>query len=257
MTRRERAYNRRLQGLIDGAGRLEDRAVARVISILENARKEVAAQVAVTEWDMYHLPQLKEGVERAMEGFRQQYLAGQTDHLANSFNAGIDIVDGPLHYAGIRSLAPELSREALEVMQGYSADLINGLSADALKKINSEISLGVMGAQPQHEVMARIGRNLEDKSVFKSIGHRAEAITRTETGRVQSAAREARMQATAGNTEPEMAWLKKWISSGKAEPRPHHAALHNTTVGMDEDFPGGLPYPHAPGLPAAEVVHCG
>ena len=256
MTRRERAYNRKLKELTGKVGKLEDREVKKVMSILENARVQVAGAVASTEWDIYYIPQLKEAVGRAVDGFRQRYLSEQAGALGNMWNAGIDAVDSPLQYVGIGGLAPEISRSALEVMQGYSADLIGGLSADALKKINNEITLGIMGGKTPFEVMQAVGLNLKDKSVFASIGHRAEAITRTETARVHSAAREGRMEATV-EANPEEQWVKKWISSGKANPRDNHAALDGVTVPVDEDFPGGIPYPHAPGLDASEVVNCG
>lgn len=256
MTRREQAYNKMLRDVTDRVGKLEDREVKKVMGILEDARKNVAAAVASTEWDIHHVAELKESVNRAVSGFRQRYTAEQTAALTNLWNAGIDAVDGPLAYAGIRALAPEMNRAALEVMQGYSADLIQGLSEDAIKKINSEIALGIMGEQTPHEVMKAVGRNLDDKGVFRTIGSRAEAITRTETGRVHSAARKGRMNQVVEN-QPDQNWVKKWISSGKADPRPHHAELNGVTVPVDQDFPGGIPYPHAPGLPASEVVNCG
>jgi hypothetical protein len=257
MTKRERAYTKKIQELIDKTGKLGDRELKRVLAMLETARTNVAATVASTEWDIYYIPQAKEAVGNAIVNFKAQYMAGHTDALNNIWNAGIDGIDSPLQFVGIRLSAPEISRTALEIMQGYSADLIEGLAADALKKINGEIAMGIMGQKTPFEVMKGIGRNLTDKSVFKSISARAEAITRTELGNVNSAAREARMQAIVGNTEPDMDWQKKWHSSGKAHPRDTHAALNGVTVDMDKDFPGGLPYPHAPELPASEVVNCG
>jgi len=256
MTRREQAYNRKLKELTGKVNKLEDREVKKVLGILENARVQVAGAVASTEWDVYFIPQLKESVGRAMSGFRQRYLADQTDAVGNMWNAGIDAVDSPLQYVGIGRLAPEISRSALEVMQGYSADLIEGLSADALKKINNELTLGIMGEKTPFEVMTAIGKNLKDKSVMSSIGHRAEAITRTEMARVHSAARQGRMAATV-ETNPDEEWVKKWISSGKANPRDNHADLDGEKRPVDENFTGGIPYPHAPGLPAGEVVNCG
>jgi len=257
MTRRERAYNRKVQELIDKVGKLEDREVGKALKILEDARKEVAANIAQTEWQAYAIPQHRAAVEQAIERFQQQYMSNQSGALRDGWNAGIDMVDAPLQYVGIRIAAQEISMSALEIAQGYSADLIKGLSADALKKVNGEIILGITGGKSPFEVMQAIGRNLEDKGVFKSIGHRAETITRTEMARVNSSAREARIQGTVGNTEPEMKWEKKWISSGKAEARHHHAGLDGVRVGIDEDFLGYIPYPHAPGLPAEETVNCG
>ena len=258
MTRREKAYNRKLKELTGKVNKLEDREVKKVMEILENARVQVAGAVASTEWDVYYIPQFKEAVGRAIDGFKQRYMTDHAEALNNIWNAGIDAVDSPLQYVGIGLYAPEISRSALEIMQGYSADLIEGLSADALKKINNELTLGIMGQKTPFEVMQAVGRNLKDKSAFASIGHRAETITRTEMARVHSAAREGRMAATV-EANPDEEWLRKWISSGKADPRKTHAALNGVTVGVDEDFPGRIPipYPHAPSLPASEVVNCG
>lgn len=258
MTRREKAYNKKLQELIDKVGRLEDREVKKVIKMLSLAQKEIAARVAMTDWQAYQIPQLKEAVEGALDGFKLQYLSGQNEALTNAWHAGIDLVDHPLATAGISLRAPQLSRAALEIMQGYSADLIKGLSADAIKKINNEITMGILGQKNVFEVMKTIGRNFEDKSILTGISHRAETITRTEMARVQSASRAGRINAVvAHGTDPDLKWHKKWISSGKAHPRAHHAALDGVTVPVDEDFPGGIPFPHAPGLPAEEVINCG
>jgi len=257
MTRRERAYNRKVQELIDRVGKLNDREVKKVLAMLENARKDIAAAVATTEWKVYFIPQLKEAISRAIDGFKQQYMAGQADALSNTWNAGIDMIDSPLQYAGIALSAPEISRTALEIMQGYSADLIDGLSADALKKINSEITLGIMGEKPLFDVIKAIGANMKDKSVITGIAHRAEVIARTEMGRVNSYSRQARMEALKGHTDPPLNMWKKWISSGKAHARETHSVLNGLSVRTDDDFPGGIPYPHAPGLSAADVVNCG
>jgi hypothetical protein len=258
---KEKAYEKKVNELIRKVGKLEDREVEQALRILEATRKEVAAAVASTEWDLYYLPRMKEAVERAVEGFRLRYQAETKADLDNMWKAGIDMVDSPLQYVGVPIMAPELGMTVLDILQGYSADLIKGLTADAIKKINSEIAMGLMGGKPMQEVMKAVGRNLDDKSVFSTIAGRAEAITRTEMAHVQSAAREARMEQIttdkAGLSVPPIKWKKKWISSGKAKPRPHHAALNGTVVDFDENFPGGIPYPHAPGLPASEVVNCG
>lgn len=256
MTRREQAYNRMLTDLTEKVGKLTDVEVSRVLAILDKALDEIDQMVAKTDWQAYRIPQMKESVERAISAFEQQYQTGFNAAEKNIWLAGIDVVDQPLFAAGIGIYTAELNREALEIMQGYSADLIGGLSADALKKINGEITMGILGQKSSWEVMQAIGTNLTDKGLMPSIATRAETITRTEMARVHSAAREARMMATV-EADPTAAWQKKWISSGKRYPRANHAALDGVVVNMDQDFSGGIPYPHAPGLPAKEVVNCG
>lgn len=256
MTRREQAYNQMLTDLTAAVGKLTDDEVTRVLALLNKAMEEIDHTIATTEWQAYRIQQLKEMTGRSIASFSQQYQSFFTAAEKNIWLAGIDGVDQPLYAAGISISTGELNREALEIMQGYSADLIGGLSADALKKINGEITMGILGQKTSWEVMQAIGRNLEDKGIMPSIAARAETITRTEMARVNSAAREARMMAVV-EADPKAPWMKKWISSGKRYPRANHAALDGAIVDMGQDFAGGLPYPHAPGLPASEVVNCG
>jgi len=256
MTDRERAYNAKLEELIARVGRLEDSEVRRILDLLEQARRDIAAMLAQTDWQAYRLPQLREAVERTITAFSRQYGIESDRYLSNAWNAGIDLIDWPLHHAGFRLMVPEVSRTALEIMQGYSADLVSRLSADAIARINGEITMGILGQRSPWQIMKAIGRSLDDPGVFGSIAVRAETITRTEMARVHSAAREARIRDVV-DANPEIPWQKKWLSSGKAKPRPHHAALHGRIVPIDRNFPGNIPYPHAPGLPASETVNCG
>jgi hypothetical protein len=256
MTEAEARYMKKLESLLDGVGKLEEKEVARSLGLLKELRKEVALQIVDSEWKTHYVPQLKDAVEKAASRFQRQYQARVSDAEVNLWKAGIDQVDWPLSYVGIQAGATEISRTALEIVQGYSADLITNLSRDAAAKINAEISMGILGGKTPWEVMQAIGRNLDDPSVFKTIAVRAETITRTELARVNSLAREARIRGVV-EANPKMVWLKKWISSKKAHSRPHHALLNGTTVGVERNFPGGIPYPHAPGLPAKEVINCG
>ena len=61
-TRKEKAFARKVRELIKKANSLEDASVKRVISLLADVRKDVAATVASTEWQAYHLPQMKASI---------------------------------------------------------------------------------------------------------------------------------------------------------------------------------------------------
>ena len=256
LSARETAYAEKMQELIDKVENLNDEEVKRTLALLESLRKEVASTVIDSEWKAYSLPQMKEAIDRAAAKMQLQYRELLDSGSVNFWHAGIDQVDWPLNYVGIRVTAPEIARSTLEILQGFSADLITNLSADAAAKINAQITMGILGGKSPWDVMQGVGRNLNDPGVFRSIAVRAETITRTEMARVNSMAREARQEAVV-EANPKERWLKKWISSGKFHPRPHHAALNGTTVGFDKKFPGGIPYPHAPGLPASEAINCG
>lgn len=258
MNAREKAYNAKLEALIKSTGKLTDAEIKKVLDLLAASRTEVAARIAETEWQVHRLPELKRAIDSAIDTFTRQMGQAQTGILSNIWEAGIDMIDGPLRAGGIGGAAmlPELSRATLEIMQGYSLDLIGGLTGDLRKKVSAELTNGLLGAKTPYEVMQGIGKNLKSPGVYKSIAERAEAITRTEMARVHSLSRQARMEATVANS-PELPWKKKWHASGKAHPRLRHALLNGSVEPLDVLWQGFIPYPHAPGLPASEVVNCG
>ena len=169
-----------------------------------------------------------------------------SDSNRNMWRAGIDMIDGPLAAAGIRVNLPELSMTQLEVLQGYSADLVKNISNDARTKINNEITLGLIGEKKISDVMDAIGKNLDGPGVFGKIATRAEVITRTESARVNSAARQARMNDAVKNNnalDPPIPLLKEWVHSGKFHARRDHLLLDGVTVPVNENFPRRHPLP--------------
>lgn len=257
MTRREKAYERKAGDLIEKVNRLTDAEVARVLAILEQARAEVVGALAATEWTIYRQAEYRAMVDRAVASFEQGFAANQERALPNVWSAGIDMVDAPLAEAGFQAAAAEISRAQLAIMQADTLDLIKGLSADAKKLINGAISQGLLGSKPLTEVMRGIGQELRAQgTVGSKVSWRAEAITRTEMGKINSWARQARIRQTI-DANPDIKWRKKWIHSGKLHARANHSSFNGTTLPLERDWPGHIPYPHAPGLPAAEVVMCG
>lgn len=255
MTNREKAHIKKVEELMAQAETMDAAAVDRALGILRAVRDDIAVQVAQTEWEAYYIPQAKEAFERAILRFEGQMKNSMESDSLIRWDAGIDMIDAPLAKAGIRILAPEIPRSTLTVLQGYSADLIEGLSADAMRKINHEITMGVLGQRPHYEVMKEIDRILGIET-GGGISWRAETIVRTEMAHVHSIARELRKKSVI-EANPDLPWRKKWIHSGAHHARPNHAALSGKEVPVEENFPGNIPYPHAPGLPAAEVVNCG
>ncbi|MDY7034546.1 MAG: hypothetical protein SV375_00060 [Thermodesulfobacteriota bacterium] len=257
-SKKERAFQKKVNELIRKTGRLEKAEVQKVISLLNNARKEVAAAVASTEWQLYRLPQLKGAIERALQDFGAKYGVELQDAQRTFWDHGVDSVDLPLQSVGILQALPEIDMSALSIMQGYSADLVNGLTGDAIKKINNEISLGIMGQKQPYEVMQAVGRNLKDKSIFRSIRHRAETITRTEAGRVLEMASQARKEKAA---EVVPGLQKQWFYGHSPKmPRLDHMAVHGQIRDVDKPFDVGgeeLMYPRDPAGSAGNTINCG
>lgn len=255
---KEQQFQRKVKQLIRNAERLEDAEVKKVIRLLNTARRDVAATVASTEWQAYHLPQMKAAIERAMQEFGSQYGVDLRDAQRSFWEQGVDRVDLPIRQVGIYAAIPEIDTTALAILQGYSTDLVDGLSRDALRRINQELTLGIMGQRSPYEVMQAIGRNLRDPSVFRSIAHRAETITRTEAGRVLEAAGQARLE-SAIRVVPGL--MKEWYYGHSPKmPRLDHMIAHGQKRKVDEPFNVGgeeLMYPKDPRGSAKNTVNCG
>jgi len=255
---KQKAFDRKVKALVKKANQLEAAEVRRTIALLSAARKEIASTVASSDWQIYHLAELKAAVERALTDFGNQYGIQLREAQRELWETGIDLVDLPLREVGIIQALPEIDTTALSILQGYGTDLVDGLSTDAAKKINTEITLGLMGQKSPVEVMGAIGRNLKSKSIFKSIAARAETITMTEAGRVLEAASQAR-KAAAARVVPGL--QKQWhYGHSPKSPRPAHLAAHGQVRDVDKPFDVGgekLMYPKDPAGSAKNTIRCG
>lgn len=257
-TSKEKAFRRKVKKLIKEAGQLEDAGVKRVIKLLHAARRDVAATVASTEWQAYHLPQMKAAIERALQEFGQKYGVEMRELQRGFWEKGVDMTDLPLREVGIWQAIPEIDTAALAILQDYSSDLVEGLSKSAIKKINTELTLGLMGQKSPYDVMGAVGRNLKDKSIFKSLAHRAETIVRTEAGRVLEAAGQARKE-SAVRVVPGL--QKQWYYGHTAKsPRLDHMAVDGQVQDVDKPFLVSgekLMYPKDPAGSAKNTINCG
>jgi hypothetical protein len=256
-SKKEIAFERKINELIARSQRLEDAEVKKVIRLLADARKEVAATVAATEWQAWRLPQLKNAIERALQEFGGKYGVELRDAQRSFWDDGIDMVDLPLRQVGIKAAIPAVDTTVLGIMQGYGADLVKGLAKDAALRINNEITMGLMGQKTPYEVMQAVGANLKDKSIFTSIAARAETITRTEAGRVLEAASQARMERAAG-VVPGL--QKQWFHGQNVrKPRPSHLKAAGQVRDVDKPFDVGgekLMYPRDPAGSAKNTINC-
>ncbi len=257
-SKKEIAFQRKVDELIKNAQRLEATEVKKVIALLAAARKDVAATVASTDWQSYRLPALKNEIDRVLQEFGDRYGVELREAQRSFWEAGINIVDDPIRTVGIYTAFPAIDTTVLSILQGYGADLVKGLAKDAALRINNEITLGLMGQKTPFEVMEAVGANLKDKSIFTSIAARAETITRTEAGRVLEAASQARL-AEAAKLVPGL--QKQWFHGATARmPRPSHLEADGQIRNVDEPFNVGgenLMFPRDPAGSAQNTINCG
>ena len=256
-SKKEREFEKKVNDLIARAQRLENAEVKKVIALLAAARKEVSATVASTEWQAYRLPEFKNAIDRALQEFGDRYGVDLREAQRSFWEAGIEMVDAPLRTVGVYAAIPAIDTTALSIMQGYGADLVKGVARDAALRINNEITMGLMGQKTPFEVMQAVGRNLKDKSVFKSIAARAETIVRTEAGRVLEMASQARLEAA---SEYVPGLQKQWLHAEYVRaPRLSHLAVHGQIRDVDKPFDVNgekLMFPRDPAGSAGNTINC-
>ena len=101
-----------------------------------------------------------------------------------------------------------------------------------------------------------VGRQVSAIGRFPSAFHRAEAILRTEMGRLASMANQMTLTQV-NRTNPGM--QKQWSAILDARTRPEHVAAHGQIVGANDKFSVGgeqLEYPRDPRGDPSNTVNC-
>lgn len=189
-----------------------------------------------------------------------------------SFDQGVKQIDDMLRGEEVSDV---LNLPAANTIQasGFTADKIRTIAPELIKSTSDALSIMFVGVRTPAELQQRIHRE------FGSSLKHAETIARTEIGRAQNRAAEARVgQAFQAAREVGIPMLRVWLhSSGKVEgsakgknrakyaPRPHHKAMHGATVPEGVKFKLTNPItgetwhvdgPHDDALPAGEVINC-
>lgn len=230
--------------------------------ILRELQKQAQTELghaALGSWDAYHLKKMLSAIERRISDASSKSKTEMSGLIDDSWQMGLDLVDAPLDAAGIYT-GFNISASSVQKMgmKDFAEHITEKMYGDGWSKIKSELTLGVLGGKTPQEVAKAIGMNLTDPSIFASLDARAEAITKTEMGRVFSAAAQSRMEDASQHVE---GLEKQWLHAGHPKmPRVYHAALDGHHVPVNEPFFVGsvrMMYPRDPAAPINEVINCG
>lgn len=260
------AYIARTDALLKSLDRLEDEAVRRAVALLREAAREINQRVITAEgWKLSNLESLRRQITDIMAQFQTRYGAAFAQMQAQAYQIGIDTVDSPLKVSGITLTPARLSQQIVAVLQGFSADLIKNISAQALTSINATLTQSLLGLQSPFDAQKRITQIVGASDSLRDltgISARAESIFRTEIGRISSIATQARQEQVAREV-PDM--MKAWVATGDHRTRSGHLAAHGQTVKIDEPFHVapliGQPkeeimYPRDPRASAGNSINC-
>lgn len=260
------AYQRKLDAIIAQIDKLTEDGVGRALSLAEDARREILDRLLALPGDSFearHLRGLRAEIDRAIASLVTRYQSDVKGLLTRARELGIDLAEGPLKEAarlaaGASPILPAgtIGRQTLEILQGFSVDLIQGLGDDTRRRILNVINQAALGNIGGQTAIRRIAGALPERSTFATMASRAEAIVRTETGRAFSLSADARL----GQMQERLPGLKKeWVSVLDDRTRDSHVVADGQVVPVNGRFlVGGWPakFPRDPMLPAEESVNC-
>jgi hypothetical protein len=221
---------------------------AQVRDALAAVRQSLLAELAAT--DPERLPQRADALLRLLDDAAARFAAQATATITGGQEAAVGLgqamVDAPLAAGGVLVSLPEVTLDLLDTLLEFAADKVTGLTEDLVARVTAEIQLGVLGTQTPDETMTALREFLRTEAAGKTgLAARAEAIARTETGRVHSAAAQRWMD-QALTTLPDLE--KEWRRVPASQ--PFYVA---PVVGAPAE---ALMYPRDPAGSARNCVNC-
>jgi hypothetical protein len=244
--------------------RLPDDAVRAALEELEALRRRVLGELAGAEgFSAQRLGALAGRIQDVTGEFASRYGTAIQPFQAEAVGLGRALIAQPVVEGGLTLGVPEIPRRLVEAAQDFHADLITGLSRDAGHRITQALRLGALEGKSVFEVMQEVAGSLRRPGPFASIAARAEAITRTELGRLQAIAGQATLEESR-RLVPDL--QKEWRHSGAIDFRPTHKLADGQVRDVHDFFdiaPAAnrpaeqLLYPRDPRASAANSVNCG
>jgi hypothetical protein len=230
---------------------------AEILRLLAEADARVRLRLAAQPGDAerWLLADLQVEIRRMLAEFSDRAAARLAATAGAAWEAGRELIDAPLAAGGFRidGAAPLLDGRQLVAMRAFMTDRMRDVGVAAANRINTELGLVVLGAQPAASAVTRVTEILAEASRSRAI-----TIVRTEISRVYGVAGQARLEQAAAIVP---GLKKQWRRSGKVHSRLHHDLLDGTVVDADQPFrlANGvkLMFPHDPKAPASETINCG
>jgi hypothetical protein len=261
---RAQAYAQQLDALTRAAEALTPEAERRILKLLDDANREILADLARSAPDNYNtarLHALKAQVDRVMAEFARQASSQieateeqAAQETARSVDAAVAAGTGTLN------VQPVLDRAALQVIQGYTSDLITGLTRDASARINAAVQRAYLGGMDLKQLVGQIGSaryGSEFTGIFGRMGEHTVSVAMNEIMRVHSVTAVSRINDLAAQN-PNLAKGWRHIPAARV-PRVSHLLANGQVVAPDQPFLVGgeeLMYPRDPSGSAENTINC-
>lgn len=246
-TLREQASERTLRFVktYDTATRQLDRVTAlgarRMEGILRELRGEIRSRLALLTGgpdDPFSLriaPAVQREISEALETFTLNANAELSGRLSDAFGLGERVTAQALTSIGIPVAFPSVPPSILATLTGTTQDVLSEMVGSLGQRIMGQVRLAAVGLEPTSAAISRIDDLLQTSEAVRrglrrriGFGFQAEAIVRTELGRVYSVAQQAATEQIA-ETIPDL--KKRWVTRRKD--RAGHLSVEKDTA------PGG------------------
>lgn len=252
MTTPTEAFN----AALGGRTRLINGTLAELRALLQKADADILAILAAlpSDYQAWYLPQLQGEVRRVLELIAGDVAAAVDAGQVAAWRQGSALVDGVLAASAVSVVMPQLDTRQLSAMRQFLTEKIKDVTLDAANLINSELGLVTIGVKTPFDAIKAVSEALGEKTL-----RRGTTIVATELNRAFAAANQLRMEQSAQYVP---GLQKRWLRSGKREPRPEHVAIHGQTQPVEKPFvlEGGavkMMYPGDPRAPARHTINCG
>lgn len=245
-----------INAALKGRTRLINDTTAELRALLQQAERDIVAILAAlpTDYQAWYLPQLQAEIRRVLEAIGVE-AAGVVDvRQIAAWREGAHLVDGVLAASRIAVVLPTIDTQQLVSMRSFLTEKIKDITTEAANAINSQMGLVTIGAQTPFDAIKAVTKQLGETTL-----RRGTTIVNTELNRAFGMANQLRLEQSAA-VVPGL--QKKWLRSGKREPRPEHVAIHGQMQPAAKPFilEGGavkMMYPGDPAAPARHTINCG
>lgn len=255
-----KAWLAAMQDVLQEHARLLLTGQTRVLDLIKQARGEILAILAAqpADWQQLHLGRVLEQIDAILSAATGKAAAAAADVLERAWELGQLMVDKPLIAIGAAAeLLPLQNVRLLRAMQQFVAGRFADVDAVAHGKIDTALSLTLLGGQTPQEAMRQVADAIGPGSEV-----RARTIVRTEAGRAFASAHYERLLQSA-KLHPQL--HKVWRRSGKLNSRDEHDIMDGVAVPVEAHFhvpnrKGGtdaMLHPKDPSAPVGQVVNCG
>jgi hypothetical protein len=260
-------FRAELEALVAAHEAAIDASVARVLQDMATVRRDLLARIAEVPEGSFNarvLPELldilDDGVKRYREQFSQEMEQGQAAAATRADLA----IEAVARAVGVEVRILGVTLPTFDALGHMALDLITQMTDNMRTDLRSFIYQGTLGTRTPYEVMQDIRQYLTTNQAegLHGAAWRAEAITRTEIGRVYSEVTQQRLEQALSDLP---GLLKEWRHSGGRNPRSGHQAANGQRVPVREPFlvapiigqpTERLQYPRDAAASARNTVNC-